>query len=205
MSFEDNPLGCLAAVGAVVVLGGVALTSGCGALNNYQYSDGVRIGVINKFSKKGTFWKTYEGELVLEGIVSNGQSSGANLWDFSLDNQARHGESVEDLARTIRNCAEGSVKVKIRYNEPWTSWPWRGGTNYLVQSVEPLSQVQQKTQSKLDLVKQVADANSDGRVSPQEWARVYEALGIEFDPMSPRKLGDEDFDRYLAAHKRVPR
>jgi len=31
----------------------------------YTYSDGYRAGLLQKFSHKGTFVKTYEGELVL--------------------------------------------------------------------------------------------------------------------------------------------
>ena len=188
---------------AAVALAGCPV--GCTVMNNVQYGNGIRVGVVNKISKKGYVWKTFEGELVLEGLVSNGQTSGANLWDFSLDNEQRHGENIEELARTITECAETGTKVKIKYIQPWGTWPWRSGTDYLVQSVEPLSQLQQNTGSKLDLVKQAADTNHDGKVSPGEWAKVYEELGIAFDPMSPRKLTELDFDRYLAAHKRTPR
>ena len=99
---------------------------------------GTRVGVINKFSEKGTFWKTNEGQLALEGIVSSGNQVGANVWDFSLDRQHRHDENTDALAVEIQGYLERGIKVKVKYIEPWTIWPWRGKTNYLIQSVEPV-------------------------------------------------------------------
>ena len=54
--------------------------STCNWGNNFEYSKGTRAGVINKFSEKGIVWKTYEGQIALEGIVSTGESVGANVW-----------------------------------------------------------------------------------------------------------------------------
>ena len=51
------------------------------------YSDGVRVGQIQKFSQKGFINKSWEGELVLEGMKfkSNAQgASGGNVWKFSV-------------------------------------------------------------------------------------------------------------------------
>ncbi len=35
----------------------------------YTYSDGYRAGLLQKFSRKGTIFKTYEGELVLSSVT----------------------------------------------------------------------------------------------------------------------------------------
>lgn len=106
--------------------------------NNIEYSQGIRTGMINKISEKGLFWKTYEGQMALEGIVSGNNSVGANVWDFSLDRQARHGENPKELAEKIRQYLETGTKVKVTYVEPLATWPWRSGTDYLIQSVEPV-------------------------------------------------------------------
>lgn len=37
----------------------------------YTYSDGYRAGLLQKFSRKGTLFKTYEGELVLSSVGGN--------------------------------------------------------------------------------------------------------------------------------------
>ena len=140
-----NPIANIIKIGCGTLLT-TALLAGCPvacySLNDYTYSEGTRVGVINKFSKKGTFWKTYEGQIALEGIVSSGSHVGANVWDFSLDNQARKGENIDGIAKQIQEYAESSTKVRIKYHEPWTAWPWRSSSNYHVQSVEPVESKQ---------------------------------------------------------------
>ncbi|MBI2666533.1 hypothetical protein HYX13_02885 [Candidatus Woesearchaeota archaeon] len=108
--------------------------------NNITYSEGVRVGMINKFSNRGLFWKTYEGEMALEGIASGENSVGANVWRFSLDRYAKHGEDVKTLVKEVLSYAESGTKAKVTYVEPLVTWPWRSGTDYLVQSIEPIEE-----------------------------------------------------------------
>ncbi len=117
--------------------------TGCQSIgNNIEYSNGTRVGVINKFSHKGFIWKTYEGEMALEGIVSTGTTTGANVWDFSLDDNREHGENIDKLAEEINRYLSEGKRVKMTYTEPWTTWPWRSGTDHLIQSVEPIENKQ---------------------------------------------------------------
>ena len=37
----------------------------------YTYSEGYRAGLLQKFSNKGNFFKTYEGEIILSSVSSN--------------------------------------------------------------------------------------------------------------------------------------
>jgi|SRR3989338_500614 len=117
-------------LGNVVVASGVAGIVGC--QNNYICSEGSRVGQINKFSKKGVIWKTYEGTLALQGL----SNQGANLWDFSIDRQARQGENVEKLAEDVQKYLDSQELVKVTYKEPWATWPWRSDTDYLIQKIE---------------------------------------------------------------------
>ena len=127
------------------ILSWLTLWGGCNlAGNNFEYSKGARTGMINKFTEKGLIWKTYEGEMVLEGMVSGENYSGANIWDFSLDRQARHRENTEELAKKIQDYLESGTKVKVTYIEPFTTWPWRSETNYLIQDVEPIKSKAEK-------------------------------------------------------------
>ena len=111
---------------------------GQGIGNNIEYSQGQRVGVINKISERGLIWKTKEGQLSLEGITSTGQPTGAGIWNFSLDRQARHGENTGSIYSLIGQHMEDGKRVKITYIEQFSTWPWRASTTYLVQSVEPL-------------------------------------------------------------------
>ncbi len=136
MAGRETAVGCGLLLGVTGLF--VVLPTTCGVLNNYEYSKGTRVGVINKFSERGTFWKTWEGQLALEGIVSSGNNVGANVWDFSLDRQHRHGEDIKFIGEKIQKYLESGTKVKVTYTQPWVSWPWRSGTDYLVQSVDPI-------------------------------------------------------------------
>lgn len=145
--FEDNyDCGSLDFIGrwmrtiaTGVTLSGLALWGGCQTLGNgFEYSKGSRTGMINKLSEKGLIWKTYEGQMALEGMVSGEGYTGANVWDFSLDRQARHGEDTKDIVNKINGYLETGTKVKVDYIEPFMTWPWRSGTNYLIQKVEPI-------------------------------------------------------------------
>lgn len=109
-----------------------------GIANRIEYSHGERTGMINKVSKKGLFWKTYEGQMALEGIVSGDNSVGANVWDFSIDRQARHGEDTSEIAARLQEYLRNGTKVRITYVEPVATWPWRSETDYLIQKVEPV-------------------------------------------------------------------
>lgn len=104
--------------------------------NNIKYSEGTRTGMINKISEKGLIWKTSEGQIALEGIVSGNNMIGANVWDFSIDRQSRHGENKKELVKKMRKYIDSGTKVKVDYIEPLTTWPWRSETDYLIQSIE---------------------------------------------------------------------
>ena len=129
---------------SIVLLGALIYGGWQGIGNNIEYSQGIRTGMINKISEKGLFWKTYEGQMALEGIVSGNNSVGANVWDFSLDRQARHRENIGELAKKIQGYLESGTKVKVTYVEPLTTWPWRSGTDYLIQEVEPVKPAAEK-------------------------------------------------------------
>jgi hypothetical protein len=109
---------------------------GCVKLNEVEYSSGSRVGVINKVSSKGLFWKTYEAQMAMEGLTSR-TDSGANVWDFSIDNQVRNRGQKEKLVALLNDALQTGKKVKIRYIEaPGVPVPWRGKTTYYAQDVE---------------------------------------------------------------------
>jgi len=55
----------------------------------YTYGEGYRAGMLQKFSYKGTIFKTYEGELILSSIKSNQDVSLASeKFFFSVEDKA---------------------------------------------------------------------------------------------------------------------
>lgn len=92
-------------------------------------SDGKRIGVLTKFSHKGLFIKSYEGELNMGGIRNNVNSKGersvvANVWEFSCSNP-QMAEKLENLV---------GKEVVIKYHRQFTFI--KRDTSYDVVSVE---------------------------------------------------------------------
>lgn len=133
-----------AAACTAAIIGGCQV--GHTALSNVKYSSGSRVGVINKVSQKGLFWKSYEGQMALEGLVGS-ENTSANVWDFSIDAQAKHGENIEGLAKSINDALNSGQKVKIDYIQSANViFPFyqRGKTDYYIQGVEPLAKSEKK-------------------------------------------------------------
>lgn len=74
------------------------------------YSDGVRVGTVQKFSSKGVVNKSWEGELVMEGEKIKGNSAGirgGNVWAFSVLDAA--------VAKVIDEATMSGAPVALRY------------------------------------------------------------------------------------------
>lgn len=85
-----------------------------------SYSEGTRSGELIKFSKKGIFFKTYEGE-ISQGI------SGAQIFNFSVETKEQ--QTIEKLIEY-----QGRY-VKLTYKERFGTFPWLGDTKYFITKV----------------------------------------------------------------------
>jgi len=94
----------------------------------YTYSDGYRAGLLQKFSRKGTLFKTYEGELVLSSVSGNNSTVIASeKFYFSV--------ILDSLAARLDTLQGRSVIVHYRQkNSPVF---WRGDSPYVVDGVKP--------------------------------------------------------------------
>lgn len=86
------------------------------------YSEGTRAGELIKFSSKGVFFKTWEGE-ISQGI------SGAQIFSFSVMDQEQ--EAIEALQRY-----QGKY-VKVMYVERFGTFSFWGDTKYFITEVIP--------------------------------------------------------------------
>lgn len=92
----------------------------------FTYSSGNRYGLLQKFSHKGNLFKTYEGEMILSSVRSNANVPLASeKFFFSV--------TRKDVAEQLMNLQ--GKQVTIHYKEKNGTLPWRGDTNYLVDSV----------------------------------------------------------------------
>jgi hypothetical protein len=91
-----------------------------------EFADGYRAGTLNYVVRKGYVWKTYEGELIQAGIKSKMPGSlQSNQFDFSVDDKG--------VAQRLE-LASGK-EVQVHYKEYIGTLPWRGYSNYIVDSI----------------------------------------------------------------------
>jgi hypothetical protein len=84
----------------------------------FVYSEGTRVGILYKFSRKGTFFKTHEGEMVLPGIKFKSVQSNisSNMFYFSVTD--------ESIAKKLMSNQGAEIEVHyVYYIRPL---PWRG-------------------------------------------------------------------------------
>lgn len=92
----------------------------------YTYSEGYRAGLLQKFSSKGTIFKTYEGEIILSSISSTRDVAIASeKFYFTLKNKA--------LVRQF-DMMQGQ-NVIVHYKQKNAPLFFRGDSEYLVDSV----------------------------------------------------------------------
>lgn len=92
----------------------------------YTYSEGYRAGLLQKFSSKGTIFKTYEGEMILSSISSNNDVALASeKFFFTVTNK-----SIVPVFDTL----QGEMVI-VHYRQKNGTVFWRGDSPYLVDSV----------------------------------------------------------------------
>jgi len=92
----------------------------------YTYSEGLRVGLLQKFSTKGIFFKTYEGEMILSSVVSSKDVAIASeKFYFTVINKA--------IVRQF-DTLQGE-NIIVHYRQKKGAVFWRGDSQYLVDSV----------------------------------------------------------------------
>lgn len=92
----------------------------------FTYSDGSRAGLLQKLSRKGTIFKTYEGEMILSSIQSNNNVPLASEKFFFSVSDKRVADQLNGM--------QGEFIV-VYYHEMNGTLPWRGESAYIVDSV----------------------------------------------------------------------
>ena len=92
----------------------------------YTYSDGLQGGKMQKISKRGNIFKTWEGYLLISPSTDPTTGTFSNKeWPFSVVN--------DSIAHVLENYAEKNVK--LRYHQKNGTLPWRGDTQYIIYDV----------------------------------------------------------------------
>lgn len=92
----------------------------------YTYSSGNRYGLLQKFSHKGTLFKTYEGEMILSSVRSSTNVPLASEKFFFSVNKKRVADQLMNL--------QGRY-ITVHYREKNGTLAWQGDSRYIVDSV----------------------------------------------------------------------
>lgn len=90
---------------------------------------GQKTGIIVKVAKEGTFWGTYEGEMVLGGLENASGVSG-RTFHFTL------GQFKSDLIEKANYAMENNKHVIIAYHCDAFTMPWSGETKCFVTKID---------------------------------------------------------------------
>lgn len=109
----------------------------------FVYSEGTNEGDINYFQKEGFIFKTYEGKMIQTGY--NSKSANATI----QSNEFKFSVVDEKVAEQLDN--NSSHQVKLHWKRYLGTLPWRGNSQYIVDSVISVKPVSKKSDDLLDI------------------------------------------------------
>lgn len=106
----------------------------------FVWGEGAKAGTLNFIVKKGYVWKTYEGRMILAGYRSN-QPGGiqSNEFQFSVVN--------EKVANTLMS--NSGAFFELHYKEYLGALPWRGVSEFIVDSIISMRKLEPGVQQPL--------------------------------------------------------
>ena len=96
-----------------------------------KFSEGNRAGIIMKVSKRGTIYKTWEGQMNLEtfGAIKT-DNIVSEIFSFSIEG------GNQELIDELNDAALSGDRVNLKYIERYIKVSWRGETKYFAIGVE---------------------------------------------------------------------
>jgi hypothetical protein len=102
-------------------------------LTHVNYSEGTRAGFVIKVSKKGVFFKTWEGQLNLQSFgAASLNNSFSEVFDFSIPK----GDTA--IYRQLQEVSLTGERINMHYIEKLVKLPWNGDTKYFVTKIDRL-------------------------------------------------------------------
>ena len=107
----------------------------------FVYSEGPNEGDINYFQREGFVFKTYEGKMIQTGYNSHNTSATiqSNEFKFSVVD--------ENVAEQIDS--NSSRQIKLHWKRYLGTLPWRGNSQYVVDSIISVKKVLLPTEDAL--------------------------------------------------------
>ena len=93
----------------------------------FVYSQGLNEGDINYFQYEGFIFKTYEGKMIQTGYNSHNTSATIQSNEFKF--------SVVDARIAEQIDSNSSRQIKLHWKRYLGTLPWRGNSQYVVDSI----------------------------------------------------------------------
>ncbi len=93
----------------------------------FVYSEGTNEGDINYFQREGFVFKTYEGKMIQTGYNSHNTSATIQSNEFKF--------SVVDEHVAEQIDSNSSRQIKLHWKRYLGTLPWRGNSQYVVDSI----------------------------------------------------------------------
>jgi hypothetical protein len=118
---------------AIIIISLILILAGIGYYRYYWvFGEGVKSGELNYVVKKGYIFKTYEGKLIQSGFRSRTPGTVQSYeFEFSVGNKS--------IAEKLM--LSSGKEVELHYKEYLHAIPWRGYTNYVVDSIIAIREV----------------------------------------------------------------
>ena len=118
---------------AIIIISLIVILAGIGYYRYYWvFGEGVKSGELNYVVKKGYIFKTYEGKLIQSGFRSRTPGT-VQSYEFEF--------SVGDKSIAEKLMLSSGKEVELHYKEYLHAVPWRGYTNYVVDSIIAIREV----------------------------------------------------------------
>lgn len=96
----------------------------------FVFGEGVKAGELNYIVKKGFIFKTYEGKLIQTGLRSKAPNT-VQSYEFVF--------SVADEGVAQKLMVNSGRQVELHYKEYMGAIPWRGYSEFVVDSIIAIS------------------------------------------------------------------
>ena len=116
-------------VAAVVIVAGLVIFIAVRYF--FVFGEGVKAGELNYIVKKGFVFKTYEGKLIQNGLRSKAPNT-VQSYEFVF--------SVSDEGVAQKLMVNSGRNVELHYKEYMGSIPWRGYSEFVVDSIIAISE-----------------------------------------------------------------
>ena len=107
----------------------------------FVYSEGTNEGDINYFQREGFVFKTYEGKMIQTGYNSHNTSATIQSNEFKF--------SVVDAKVAEQIDSNSSRQIKLHWKRYLGTLPWRGNSQYVVDSIISVKKVLSPTEDTL--------------------------------------------------------